>query len=157
MNNIIKRILICAAAVAAILSCTSKDDSQPLPVYLEVNANNISGNWQLVEWKGEELNEMTYMYIQFVRNDKTFRMWANMDSFTDVPHYSTGEFSISTDEEYGALIQGKYDYQAGFWSHEYVVNDLTEDSMIWVAKDDPQFIQKFVRVDSIPYDEGADE
>lgn len=153
MNNIIKRVLICAAFAVALVSCVSKEDAEPQPVYLEVNANNISGNWQLVEWNGGALNEVTYMYVKFIRNDKTFKMWANMDSFTDVPHYSTGEFSIDTDEEFGAVITGKYDYQAGFWSHDYIVNDLTEESMIWVARDDQNFVQKFVRVESIPYEE----
>lgn len=153
MNNIIKRILICAVCAVAMASCASKADTEPQPVYLEVNANNISGNWQLVEWNGAPLNGSTYMYVKFVRNEKAFEMWANMDSFTDVPHYSTGEFSISTDPEFGAVIQGKYDYQAGFWSHDYIVNDLTEESMIWVARDDQNFVQKFVRVEAIPYEE----
>lgn len=153
MNNIIRRILIYTVLATAMISCASKEDAEPQPVYLEVNANNIAGNWQLVEWNGAPLNASTYMYVQFTRNDKTFKMWSNMDSFTDVPHYSTGEFSIDTDEEYGAVIQGKYDYQAGFWSHLYIVNDLTEESMTWIAKDNQDFVQKFVRVDAIPYEE----
>ena len=57
----------------------------------------------------------------------------------------TGIFNIETDLEKGAIIRGIYDYDEGNWSHQYEVNDLTKDSMIWVATDDPSFVQKFVR------------
>lgn len=150
--NIIKRILIIAVSVAALVACSNREGTEPVPEYLDVNANNISGNWKLETLNGASLAGNTFMYVQFVRNDKTFSMWYNMDSFTDVPHHSTGEFNITEDIEHGDLIQGKYDYDGGMWAHIYIVKDLTADQMTWVALDNPDYIQTFVRVDEIEYD-----
>ena len=69
---------------------------------------------------------------------------------SDYPHVVTGEFNIEMDVELGAIIRGIYDYDEGFWAHEYEVNNLTESSMEWVATDDPSFVQKFKRIPSIP-------
>lgn len=148
--NIIKRILIIAAAVAALISCSP--ENIPIPKYLEVNANNISGNWKLETLNSEALVGETFMYVQFVRNDKTFSMWYNMDSFSDIPHLATGEYNITEDIEHGAVIQGKYNYDGGLWSHNYIVMELTADQMKWAALDNPDYIQTFVRIEKIEYD-----
>ena len=146
--NIIKKITILLAAVL-MASCAEKEE--PI-VYLDVNAHTISGSWQLMEWNGIAMNETTYMYVNFVRNDKTYTMYQNLDSFVDVPHVVTGSFYIETDLELGAVIRGNYDYDSGDWAHRYIVKDLTETEMTWIAKDDETYVQKFVRVDSIPAD-----
>ena len=117
---------------------------------LEVNANNISGSWKLVEWNGSAMFETTYMYVNFVRNDRTFTIYQNLDSFADVPHIATGTYYIDTDMELGAIIRGMYDYDSGDWAHRYIVKSLTASEMIWVAKDDENYVQKFERVESIP-------
>ena len=117
---------------------------------LEVNANNISGKWELVEWNDAELAEGTYVYIELVRNDRTYTMYQNLDSFSDVPHVVTGSYYIDTDVELGAVIRGNYDHDSGDWAHRYIVKSLTATTMIWVAKDNENFVQKFKRVDSIP-------
>ena len=71
------------AIVAAMSSCeqTPGVDEE---LRLEVNANNISGQWQLSEWNGGPLNEGTYVYIDIVRNDRTYTIYQNLDSFKDV-------------------------------------------------------------------------
>lgn len=142
------KILITAALTALMVSCTEK----PVETveYLDVNANNISGNWELVQWNGAALTEGTYVYLNIVRNDRTYTMYQNLDSFTNVPHVVTGSYYIEYDPELGAIIHGNYDHDSGDWAHRYIVKDLTADQMYWVAKDDPTFIQKFIRVDSIP-------
>lgn len=142
------KILITAALTALMLSCTEK----PVDTveYLDVNANNISGKWELVEWNGAPLTEGTYVYLNIVRNDRTYTMYQNLDSFSNVPHVVTGSYFIEYDPEIGAIIRGNYDHDSGDWAHRYIVKDLTADQMYWVAKDDQTFIQKFVRVDSIP-------
>lgn len=142
------KILITAALTALMLSCTEK----PVDTveYLDVNANNISGKWELVEWNGSALAEGTYVYLNIVRNDRTYTMYQNLDSFSNVPHVVTGSYFIEYDPEIGAIIRGNYDHDSGDWAHRYIVKDLTADQMYWVAKDDQTFIQKFVRVDSIP-------
>lgn len=154
MNSFFKRILVCVSLLGAVsvVSCSDKDETQPMPVYLEVNAHNISGNWMLDQWNSAPLQDGTEMYIRFIRDDKEFQMWQTVDSFSDIPHYVTGEFNITTDMENGAVINGKYHYDEGLWQHSYYIKDLTEDQMLWVAVDDPQFTQLFVRVETVPYE-----
>ena len=146
MNRII--ILITAALTALMVSCTEKQVETV--EYLDVNANNISGKWELVEWNGSPLTEGTYVYLNIVRNDRTYTMYQNLDSFTNVPHVVTGSYFIEYDPELGAILRVNYDHDSGDWAHRYIVKDLTADQMYWVAKDDPTFIQKFIRVESIP-------
>ena len=149
---------ILAAASFAAVSCEKTPEEI---VYLEVNANNISGQWQLVEWNGGSLSDGTYVYLDIVRNDKTYTMYQNIDSFNDIPHVVTGSFFLQGegvtfgegDESVSTqctVIRGNYDHDSGDWAHRYIVKDLTADQMYWVAKDDPAFVQKFIRVESIP-------
>lgn len=137
--------ILCMTAV----SCTEKN-TQVTEEYLDVNANNISGKWELVEWNGAVLTGGTYVFLDIVRNDRTYTMYQNLDSFTNVPHVVTGSYYIETDPELGAIIRGVYDHDSGDWAHRYIVSDLTKDSMKWIAKDDPEFVQKFARVEAIP-------
>ena len=145
----IKRIITILLSSIAVISCVEKE-SPIVEEQLEVNAHNISGSWKLVEWNGSALFETTYMYVNFVRNDRTFTIYQNLDSFNDVPHVARGTFFIETDMELGAIIRGMYDYDSGDWAHRYIVKSLTASEMIWVAKDDQTYIQKFSKVDSIP-------
>lgn len=148
MNRIIT-LLIAMAAALMLSACDPNDLSQPV-TYLEVNAHNISGTWELAEWNGTALAEGTYVYLDIVRNDRTYTMYQNLDTFKDVPHILTGSYFIETDPEYGAVIRGNYDHDSGDWAHRYIVRNLTENEMTWIAKDDETSVQKFVRVDSIP-------
>lgn len=148
MNRIIT-LLIAMAAALMLSACDPNDLSQPV-TYLEVNAHNISGTWELAEWNGTALAEGTYVYLDIVRNDRTYTMYQNLDTFKDVPHILTGSYFIETDPEYGAVIRGNYDHDSGDWAHRYIVRNLTENEMTWIAKDDETFVQKFVRVNSIP-------
>ena len=147
--NTITKIAVILLSAFAFCSCVEKEE--PI-VYLDVNAHTISGSWQLVEWSGVSLNETTYMYVDFVRNDRTYTIYQNLDSFANVPHVVTGSFYIETDLELGAVIRGNYDHDSGDWAHRYIVKDLTETEMTWIAKDDETYVQKFVRVESIPVD-----
>ena len=130
------------------MSCAEK--VEPVEPQLDVNANNISGSWKLVEWSGAAMHESTYMYMNFVRNDRTFTIYQNIDSFANIPHVATGTYYIEYDLELGPIIRGMYDYDSGDWSHRYIVSSLTASEMIWVAKDDKDYVQKFVKIDSIP-------
>lgn len=151
MNILNKTLLPLLAALAFVfVSCEKNDVSEPEEPQLEVNANNISGKWQLVEWNGSALADGTYVYLDIVRNDKTYTMYQNIDSFSDVPHVVTGSYYIETDVELGAVIRGNYDHDSGDWGHRYIVKSLTATKMVWVAKDDAEFIQMFERTDAIP-------
>lgn len=151
MNILKKTFFPLLAALAMVsVSCEKNDMPEPEEPQLEVNANNISGKWELVEWNEAGLADGTYVYIDFVRNDETYTMYQNLDSFADVPHVITGSYFIKTEEELGAVIRGNYDHDSGDWAHRYIVKSLTASTMIWVAKDDENFVQKFKRVASIP-------
>lgn len=145
----IKKLMVSVLAVVALASSCTKEPVVEIE-YLDVNANNISGKWELVEWNGSPLAEGTYVYLDIIRNDRTYTMYQNLDSFQNVPHVVTGAYFIETDPELGAIIRGSYDYDSGDWDHRYIVKDLTAVSMTWIAKDDPDFIQKFERIESIP-------
>lgn len=147
--KIFKTLAVIALSMAAV-SCGKTVQQEPEEEQLEVNAHTISGKWQLVEWNESSLAKGTYVYLDFVRNDMTYTMYQNMDSFTDVPRILTGSYYIDLDVELGPVIRGNYDHDNGDWAHRYIVKSLTATKMVWVAKDDDAFIQKFERVDSIP-------
>ena len=148
MKKILTLISIIALAFSA-ASC-EKEENNALPQQLEVNAHNISGQWKLVQWSDKPMAEGTYVYLDIVRNDKTYTMYQNMDSFTNVPHVLTGSYNIYTDVELGAVIRGSYDHDSGEWTHRYIIKSLTANEMLWVATDDASFTQKFARIDTIP-------
>ena len=150
--NTFKKIMTAALAALSFLavSCDKNENTEPQEIYLDVNANNISGKWELVEWNGNALTTGTYVFMEIVRNDRTFKIYQNLDSFSDVPHVVSGSYYIETDPELGAIIRGVYDHDSGDWAHRYIIKDLTASEMTWVAKDDPDYIQKYVRVESIP-------
>lgn len=117
-------------------ACEQPTSEPQTPEQLEVSPNNISGSWRLTLWNNESLPEGLYVYIDFVRSDRTFTMYQNTDS-----HYTrtlTGRFNIYVDEELGAaVLRGEYDHGAGEWNHRYIVESLTADEMLLVAKDTP--------------------
>ena len=147
-----KRLAYLFSTLALILAVSSceKEIGGGEELLLEVNANNISGKWQLMQWNESSLNDDTYVYIDIVRNDRTYTMYQNIDSFKDVPHMITGSYYLEVDPAIGAVIRGNYDHDSGDWAHRYIITDLTRGHMIWTAKDDPTFIQIWNRVDSIP-------
>ena len=148
MKRILNLIMFLSAFAA--VSCELVEDGGIQEPLLEVNANNISGQWQLMRWNENTLNDDTYVYIDIVRNDRTYTMYQNIDSFKDVPHKVTGSYYLEVDPAIGAVIRGSYDHDSGDWAHRYVITDLTRSHMVWTAKDDPTFVQIWNRVDSIP-------
>ncbi len=151
--NRMKTLRTYVLAVIAALTLTSCDpDFNTLPVNqeLEVNAHNLSGKWMLESWNNAQLEDGTYVYIDIVRDDRTYTIYQNLDSFSNVPHVVTGSYHIDTDPELGAIIRGNYDHDSGDWAHRYIVTSLTADDMVWTAKDDPEYIQHYTRVESIP-------
>ena len=137
------KAIFAAFCLLGCVSCTkSNSGEEPL---LEVNRNNISGEWELVEWNGNSLEEGTFFRINLVRNDGTFTIVQNMDAFPEIPREITGRYDLREDEVYGSVISGIYDHDSGLWSHEYSITSLTDVRMQWVATDDPDFVQIFER------------
>ena len=135
--------ILLVAIATFVSSCTKVD---PAPVYLEVNKSNIAGDWTLVSWNGAELNSGTYLNLTLVRNDGTFRLLTNIDAFPGGSgHELTGSFNLKRDLEDNVIIWGQYDHDNGFWN-EYIISELTSDSMKWTSVSDPDFVQVFNRV-----------
>ncbi len=149
MNRIAKLLTLALMAFAA-FSCEKVIITEPEEELLEVNANNLSGKWQLFEWDGNTMVEGTYMYLDIVRSGQTYTMYQNMDSFTNVPHVITGRYNLTTDPQLGTIIRGSYDHDNGEWSHRYIIKTLTADKMIWVPIGDQSSYQVFLRVKDIP-------
>ena len=141
------RFLLLTLGIILLCGACSKNTGMEKREWLEVNANNISGKWELVEWNGMALEEGSYFQIEFVRNDGSFTIWQNMDSFQDIAHEITGRYSLKTEPAIGSIIEGIYDHDSDFWSHSYIIRDLTRDSMLWIATDDENFTQLFSRID----------
>lgn len=148
--NRMKSMLLLAMMVLSAVACDKNNPVRTEELFLEVNVNNISGQWELKQWNGEEMAEGTYVYLDLERKDMTYTMYQNVDSFSDVPHVITGRYALSTDVSSGTVIRGSYDHDSGDWTHRYVIKWLTADAMLWVATDDSEVDQMFVRVDSIP-------
>lgn len=146
----IKRVLsVLVAAISLVGVLASCEQEQPIVIeYLDVTTTNIAGEWELVEWNGAPLQEGSYMRITFDRKEKTYTMYTNLDTAKE--RVITGGFNIVTDEALGAVIKGDYDYVNDYWSHNYVVSELTQDSMKWTAiklqEDEPDDVQIFNRV-----------
>ena len=83
-----KRLLFILPII--LLSLVSCKKDEPLPEQLEVNRNNISGQWELVEWNGNNLEEGSFFRIELVRNDATFTIWQNFDAFPSLSREITG-------------------------------------------------------------------
>ncbi|MGN0188204.1 MAG: hypothetical protein ACI395_01685 [Candidatus Cryptobacteroides sp.] len=141
-----KKILGVALAALVLMTSTVSCSKTEVPAvqYLEVTAANIAGSWTLSTWNGSPLSEGCYVNVSFDRKEKTFEMYQNLDSFSE--RKLTGQFNILKDESYGSIIRGVYDYETGFWSHDYIIRDLTADSMVWIAVDDPDDVTVYVRV-----------
>ena len=136
--------LLMLFAVALFAACD--ETVEPIET-LEVKPYNLEGTWVLAELNGGALADSTYVYIVLDRRC-TYEIYENTASM--YPVLFTGKYELEYDWRVGDVISGTYDYDLGAWGHEYVITDLYEESMIWTAKDDASYVQKFVRVDAVP-------
>ena len=147
MKRIFRLFVLAMMVTAVAVSCNDKEDY--VEPTLDVTPNNIAGCWSLDSWSGGELSEDSYVYIDFVRADKTYTLYQNIDS--QYMRAITGHYFIYTDDEKGAIIRGNYDYGNGDWSHRYVVTELTEGRMVWTALDNPTDVSVYIRA-TLPSD-----
>lgn len=144
-----KRFLRFAALSLAVVGLWACDDDKSYAdPGMEVTAHSIAGTWQLTEWQNAPLAEGSYVYIEFIRRDRKFKQYDNMESFGT--RYRTGWFQIESGPSTGSVIRGNYDHTMGEeWSHRYIIRDLSEMRMVWVAADDPDDVSVYVK-SSIP-------
>ena len=147
MKQIFRLFVWTIMVTAVAVSCNDKEEY--VEPTLDVTPNNIAGCWVLDSWSGGELNESSYVYIDFVRADKTYTLYQNIDS--QYMRTITGHYFIYTDDEKGAIIRGNYDYGNGDWAHRYVVTELTKDRMVWTALDNPADVSIYLRA-TLPTD-----
>ncbi len=145
-----KKLLKITLLLCSVFVWACDDDSQPVEPSLNVTANNLAGTWCLATWHGEPLAEGSFVYIEFIRKDQTFKLYQNLDSFR--PVMKSGRFSITTDEKLGAaVLSGDYDHSLNAtWAHRYVVRDLTKTSMTWIVTTDEDDVTVYERCDGIP-------
>lgn len=149
MRKVLKMVAIAAVALAA-WSCEPTPTEHPIEEpQVEVSLVTLEGIWQLDSWRGEPLAEGMYVYIDIARSGRTYTLYQNVNSFyTEV---LTGVYNIYTDETTGAtVIRGSYDHGAGDWNHRYVVESLTANTMRWVALDNSQEVNSYVRRQELP-------
>ena len=128
----------------AFVACS--EEKEYVEPQLEVTPHNIAGEWMLKSFgDGQSVAEGCYLYLELVRNDHTFTLYDNLDSFGTVVR--TGRYVIETDPELGAVIRGNYDFGGGDWNHRYVVRSLTAGEMVWVATDNPRDVSVYVRTE----------
>ena len=114
---------------------------------LEVKSHNLDGVWKLEELNGNSLASGSYVYLVLDRK-YTYEIYQNTASMYPVLH--TGDYELEYDWRVGDVISGIYDYGLGTWEHEYVITDFYKKSMVWTAKDDSTYVQKFVRIEKVP-------
>ena len=145
MKKIINFALVLVFAAIAV-SCSEADNDSVGNTYLDVTPNNISGVWSMESFdNGKTLEEGTYRYIVFNRKDRTFVSYDNLGSMGTEAHKRSGRYSIDVDGS--AIIRGLYDFGQGDWEHRYYVRDLTNSRMVWVAVDDANQVQVYVRAE----------
>ena len=145
------RLMAAFLMMIAIQGCSSDDDKPTLEPTLDVTPANIAGVWKLEEWNSRPLPQGTYCYIIFTRKERSFRMFQKFDSM--YARCITGVYAIDKDKLGNYIISGEYDYQMGEWNNSYVVTELyASGSMLWTAKDNPDDVCRYVRLDAVPED-----
>lgn len=132
MKNWLKMFAAMAIAVTA-MGCMPTPE-EPTEPQLEVTPNNIAGVWMLSTWQGAELAEGSFVYIDFVRQGRTYTIYQNVDS--SVVRKITGEYNIYTNKSGQVVLRGTYDYtDSEEWTNRYVVESLTATKMKLVVFD----------------------
>lgn len=145
MKQIFKIYLLAVLSIG--MTACDKDKDPVIEPQLEVNYRNVSGNWELTEWKGEVLPKELDCYLKLNRLDNTFEIYDNLGSM--YPVKTTGTYEISGDKYDGYILTGVYDYTHEDWN-EYMITSLTQSVMTLVKKEDLSDISVYSRCDSIP-------
>lgn len=143
MKNLLKTVLV-ALAVTFAASCDRNGEAEE--AYLPLTVFNVDGVWELAEWNGSPLADGTFAYLRLTRQDRGFTTYDNLSTFGT--HVETGFFDIYQEEN---AIWGYYEYDnTRWWSHKYIVSELTGDRMVWTAEDDFDEVRVYVRIDELP-------
>ena len=144
MKKIVKFAMVLFVALTAV-ACSNNDNIGD--EYLDVTPNNISGTWKMESFdNGMVWPEGVYYYITFNRKERSFVSYDNTDSMGEMGAVRrSGKFDIVTNES--AVIYGVFDYGGGDWEYRFYVRELTKDRMVWVAVNDANIVQVYVRAE----------
>ena len=149
MTRFFKYALMTLALCVGFASCSKNEDYEPQPQQLIINYANFSGIWQLVSYNGHQLEEGTYLYIDFIRRDHVFRMYDNLQSMYGQKR--TGTYYINEYEKTETMVlSGIYDNGVGGWNDEYTISSLTEKELRLTTRGDNPEIQIYNRLDKLP-------
>ena len=137
-------------AALALCSC-NRPSPEAVDPLIDVTPTTLAGLWMLESYdNGKTLAEGTFVYIDFVRSDCSYTIYQNVGSM--YTQTMRGNYFIEIDSELGAVIRGNYgtdEYNYFDWSHRYIVQ-MRSNTMRWVAKDDPENVSVYIRVDTLP-------
>lgn len=143
-----KKILRIALAAAVLVSAAACSKTEEEPAYLAVTAFNVDGLWKLSEWSDASLDGTAWAYIDLDRRDGKFTAYCTIETSDAIPVIETGFYAVNEDE---SSIWGYYEFDnQRWWTHKYVVSELTSDRMVWTAQDDPSEVRVYVRIDALP-------
>lgn len=143
-KSLLKGSLLLLTGCMLLTTSCSKDEEEPREPQLEVNYNNISGDWQLIRWDDHALADSAYLYISFDRRKHTFVMHDRLSSMYD--HTTTGTYTLTLDEETNlTTLSGEYDHGVGEWNKQYTVSSLTAKEMLLTSQTEPAETQLFRR------------
>lgn len=145
MRKLIRTAALCLMLAAGFTSC--REDADEPVAYEAVNYSTLSGTWTLTEHNGQPVEEGRYVYITFDRKEHTFVMYDNMSSMYS--HKSTGTYLITEDDTDGYILTGEYDFSHAPW-REYVVSEMTSDTMKWTVRDDASDVSVYTRCAAVP-------
>mgnify|MGYP003397738016 CR=1 FL=1 len=150
MSNM-KRYLTILIAALALCSC-NKPNLDQSHALIDVTPTSLAGVWMLESFDGgNTLAEGDFVYIEFVRSDRSYTLYQNVGSM--YTQTMRGNYFIENDPELGAVIRGNYgteEYNYFDWSHRYIVEMWADGIMRWTAKDDREDISVYVRVEKLP-------
>lgn len=145
------KLFLKATAVLYVLMffCACSDNAEDYTDgNLEVTPHNISGYWVLTKYKGMDVPEGAFCYIEYIRKDRKFVMYQKFDSM--YPRRITGVYTIENDKRKGTVLSGVYDYGMGEWNNSYIVVELLEYSMILKADALHEEVCCYERCNEIP-------
>ncbi len=139
-----KKIAIILVALMAAIACEKTTETVEK---LKVTYNDVAGSWKLVSFdEGNNIGDGTFHYINLDRRTKEFQTYSNLNS--QYPVRKIGEYQLSETEEGDNIIRGLYTMEVSKeWDHKYVITELTEDRMVWVAQDDNGIVNVYVRAE----------
>ena len=141
-KKLLHTIVLVAATMMTLSSCQKEETVQN--VQLEVNANNISGKWELVSINGRELLEGTYLHIEFTRNDRTYVITDGIQGNPNAPKTFDGRYDFEYDDALGTILVGLYNHDTGLWNDSYIVT--LEPSIMTLESQHTGEVQTFRKI-----------